>query len=78
MAHASLRHRFPGAADGWARFDGPSGTQVVDSAIAAMTTWLTDGSNGCGGNGQPCCGGVSCDAPRSCVQRAGEPYPYCR
>jgi len=49
MAHASLRHRFPGAADGWARFDGPSGTQVVDSAIAAMTTWLTDGSNGCGG-----------------------------
>jgi len=21
---------------------------------------------------------VSCDAPRSCAQRAGELYPYCR
>lgn len=49
MTVPSLRHRFPGAGDGWARFDGPSGTQVVDSAITAMTTWLTDGSNGCGG-----------------------------
>lgn len=45
----SLRHRFPGCSDGWARFDGPAGTQVVDSAITAMTTWLSDGSNGCGG-----------------------------
>ncbi|MDO8389796.1 MAG: cysteine desulfurase-like protein [Actinomycetota bacterium] len=49
MTAPSLRHRFPGAGDGWARFDGPSGTQVVDTAIAAMATWLTDGSNGCGG-----------------------------
>ena len=46
---SSLRHRFPGARDGWARFDGPAGTQVVDSAITAMTNWLSDGSNGCGG-----------------------------
>lgn len=46
---SSLRHRFPGALDGWARFDGPAGTQVVDSAITAMTNWLSDGSNGCGG-----------------------------
>lgn len=45
----SLRHRFPGVADGWSRFDGPAGTQVVDTAITAMTTWLSDGSNGCGG-----------------------------
>ena len=45
----SLKHRFPGVADGWARFDGPAGTQVVDSAITAMTNWLSDGSNGCGG-----------------------------
>ncbi|MCE9623241.1 MAG: cysteine desulfurase-like protein [Actinomycetia bacterium] len=35
--------------DGWARFDGPAGTQVVDTAITAMTNWLSDGSNGCGG-----------------------------
>ncbi len=49
MSFTSLRHRFPGCSDGWARFDGPAGTQVVDSAITAMTTWLSDGSNGCGG-----------------------------
>ena len=46
---SSLKHRFPGVSDGWARFDGPAGTQVVDSAITAMTNWLSDGSNGCGG-----------------------------
>ena len=46
---SSLRHRFPGVSDGWARFDGPAGTQVVDTAITAMTNWLSDGSNGCGG-----------------------------
>jgi len=46
---SSLRHRFPGVADGWSRFDGPAGTQVVDTAITAMSTWLSDGSNGCGG-----------------------------
>ena len=45
----SLRHRFPGVQNGWARFDAPSGTQVVDTAIRAMADWLTDGSNGCGG-----------------------------
>ena len=45
----SLKHRFPRVSDGWARFDGPAGTQVVDSAITAMTNWLSDGSNGCGG-----------------------------
>ena len=25
------RDRFPGLADGWARLDGPGGTQMVDS-----------------------------------------------
>lgn len=49
MSYTSLRHRFPGANNGWARFDGPAGTQVVDTAITAMTNWLSDGSNGCGG-----------------------------
>ncbi len=49
MTLTSLRHRFPGAQNEWARFDGPAGTQVVDTAITAMTDWLSDGSNGCGG-----------------------------
>jgi cysteine desulfurase family protein (TIGR01976 family) len=37
------RHRFPGIADGWARLDGPAGTQMVDSAIAAMDAWMRSG-----------------------------------
>ena len=49
MAQQSLRHRFPGVSNGWARFDGPAGTQVVDTAITATTNWLSEGSNGCGG-----------------------------
>ena len=49
MAHTSLRHRFPGAANEWARFDGPAGTQVVDTAITAVCDWLSNGNNGCGG-----------------------------
>lgn len=44
-----LRHRFPGVTEGlhqgWARFDGPAGTQVVDSAIQATTTWQRSGNN---------------------------------
>jgi len=49
VTFTSLRHRFPGAHDGWARFDGPAGTQVVDTAIRAMSEWLTGGDNACGG-----------------------------
>jgi cysteine desulfurase family protein (TIGR01976 family) len=37
------RDRFPGLADGWARLDGPGGTQMVDSAIEAMTDWMRSG-----------------------------------
>jgi len=37
------RERFPGLADGWARLDGPGGTQMVDSAIDAMTEWMRSG-----------------------------------
>ncbi|MFM8663628.1 MAG: cysteine desulfurase-like protein [Acidimicrobiaceae bacterium] len=45
-AHSnSLRHHFPGLRDGWSRFDGPAGTQMVDVAINAMTEWATTGSN---------------------------------
>jgi cysteine desulfurase family protein (TIGR01976 family) len=44
-----LRHRFPAITEGvhaaWARFDGPAGTQVVDSAIEATTAWHRSGNN---------------------------------
>ncbi len=40
-----LRSRFPGLATGWARFDGPAGTQVVDVAIDAMAEWQRSGNN---------------------------------
>ncbi|MEX2254687.1 MAG: aminotransferase class V-fold PLP-dependent enzyme [Acidimicrobiia bacterium] len=35
--------RFPGAHDGWARFDGPGGTLMVDVAIEAMRRYLESG-----------------------------------
>jgi cysteine desulfurase family protein (TIGR01976 family) len=41
----SLRHRFPGVRDGWARFDGPAGTQMVDTSIQAMAEWAASGNN---------------------------------
>jgi cysteine desulfurase family protein (TIGR01976 family) len=37
------RERFPGLRDGWARLDGPAGTQVLDSAVQAMADWMTSG-----------------------------------
>lgn len=40
-----MRHRFPSLADGWARFDGPAGTQMVDTAIEAMHAHLTSGES---------------------------------
>lgn len=44
-----LRNRFPAVAEGehatWARFDGPAGTQVVDTAIQATTAWQRSGNN---------------------------------
>jgi len=46
----TLVGRFPGAArDGWARFDGPAGTQMLDTAIEAMAAFSASGDNGCGG-----------------------------
>ncbi len=45
MDAQSLRPRFPGVRDGWARFDGPAGTQMVDRAIEAMATWAASGDN---------------------------------
>jgi cysteine desulfurase family protein (TIGR01976 family) len=38
------RERFPGLADGWARFDAPAGAQPVDSAISAMADWMASGA----------------------------------
>jgi cysteine desulfurase family protein (TIGR01976 family) len=44
-----LRQRFPAITEGvhheWARFDGPAGTQVVDSAIEATSGWQRSGNN---------------------------------
>jgi len=44
-----MRHRFPGLADGWARFDGPAGTQMVDAAIDAIAGYLRTGDVANGG-----------------------------
>jgi cysteine desulfurase family protein (TIGR01976 family) len=38
------RERFPALRDGWARLDGPAGSQAVDTAIDAMADWLRSGS----------------------------------
>lgn len=45
MTDLDLRSRFPGVRDGWARFDGPAGTQMLDAAIAAMADWAASGNN---------------------------------
>jgi len=37
------RDRFPALREGWARLDGPAGSQVVDSAIEAMADWMRSG-----------------------------------
>ena len=39
------RDRFPGLRDGWARLDGPAGTQMVDVAIDAMGEFMASGRN---------------------------------
>jgi cysteine desulfurase family protein (TIGR01976 family) len=38
------RDRFPALHEGWARLDGPAGSQIVDSAIEAMADWARSGS----------------------------------
>ena len=37
------RERFPGLREDWVRLDGPAGTQAVDSAIEAATSWWRSG-----------------------------------
>lgn len=39
------RERFPGLTDGWARLDGPAGTQMVDDAVEAMAAWMRSGDS---------------------------------
>ena len=39
------RDRFPGLSDGWARLDGPAGTQMLDGAIEAMAAWMRSGDS---------------------------------
>ena len=38
------RGRFPALHEGWARLDGPAGSQILDSAIEAMADWMRSGS----------------------------------
>lgn len=45
----SLKARFPGLSDGWARFDGPAGTQMVDTALEAVHAYLRTGDVANGG-----------------------------
>jgi cysteine desulfurase family protein (TIGR01976 family) len=44
-----VRERFPGLSDGWARFDGPAGTQMVDTAIEAVRDYAVSGISANGG-----------------------------
>ncbi len=37
------RERFPGLEGGWARLDGPAGSQVVDASIEAIAGWMRSG-----------------------------------
>ncbi len=54
----SLRHRFPGVRPEWSRFDGPAGTQMVDSAITAMSQWMASGNTA--SNGGPFAAAEEC------------------
>jgi cysteine desulfurase family protein (TIGR01976 family) len=59
------RDRFPGLGDGWARLDGPAGTQVVDVAIAAMDDWMRSGRTANHGGAF-----AAAHATDECVERA--------
>jgi cysteine desulfurase family protein (TIGR01976 family) len=39
------RERFPGLRNGWARLDGPGGTQMLDTAIDAIAAFARSGDN---------------------------------
>ena len=64
MSFPSLRHRFPGVATSgqreWARFDGPAGTQMVDTSITAVSDWMSSGSTAASGG--PFQAAIDCEA----------------
>jgi len=45
----AVRARFSALADGWARFDGPGGTQTPDSVIDAIAAYLRESNANLGG-----------------------------
>jgi len=45
----AVRARFSALADGWARFDGPGGTQTPDSVIDAVAAYLRESNANLGG-----------------------------
>ena len=59
------RERFPGLANGWARLDGPAGTQMVDAAIDAMSAFMRSGDNANHGGAF-----AAAHATDACVERA--------
>lgn len=66
-----IAHRFPGLRPEWSRFDGPAGTQMVDSAITAMAAWMASGNTA--SNGGPFAAAEECqrlmDRTRGAVGR---------
>jgi cysteine desulfurase family protein (TIGR01976 family) len=59
------RDRFPGLASGWARLDGPAGTQMVDAAIEAMEAFMRSGDNANDGGAF-----AAAQATHECVEQA--------
>ncbi len=69
-----MRDRFPGIGDDWARFDGPAGTQMVDTAIDAMCDFMRSGDNANNGGffaASIACGELVADARRRVAQLIG-------
>ena len=72
-AMTSLRHRFPGVGTEWARFDGPAGTQMVDSAITAMSDWMASGNTAA--NGGPFAAAEECQRLMDRTRADGRAVP---
>lgn len=69
-----MRDRFPGIGDDWARFDGPAGTQMVDTAIDAMCDFMGSGDNANNGGffaASVACSELVADARRTVAQLIG-------
>jgi len=83
MGAPSLRHRFPGVTNQpeWARFDGPAGTQMVDTAVTAVNDWMASGNTASPGGwfaaAEQC--GLLVDRARATVGAllGGDPHGVC-